>query len=96
MGKIYEKIIKRYSKNESDQEFQVCKSDDFNDGKFRGYDQTPRYEKESDIIKKIEWNEDYRTDDTTLVEVGNRNGKKYIHSIPNNTKKDNIVNLPTY
>lgn len=69
---------------------------DFNDKKFRGYSQEVKIMKESDIIKDIKNGADYRTDSTTPVKIGNRNGGEYIHSIPNNSVIDNIQNLPKY
>ena len=96
MAKLFQQIVKRNKNMTDDQEFEVHTSDDFNDKKFRLYSQESKITKESDIIKDIESNVDYRTDQNTPVEVGNRNGKKYIHSIPNGSTKDNIINLPTY
>lgn len=96
MGKLYEKISRRNKENSTDQEFEVYTSDDFNDKKFRGYSQEVKIMKESDIIKDIKNGADYRTDSTTLVKIGNRNGGEYIHSIPNNSVIDNIQNLPKY
>lgn len=96
MGKLYEKISKRNKNTTSDQEFEVYTYDDYNDNVFRGYNQGSKIKKESDIIKEIKSGVDYRTDEKTPVKIGTRDGKEYIHSIPNGTIDDNIENLPTY
>jgi hypothetical protein len=96
MGKIYEKISKRNKNTTSNQEFEVYTYDDFNDNIFRGYNQTSKIKKESDIIKEIKSGADYRTDEKTSVKVGTRNGKDYIYSVPNGTTNDNIEKLPKY
>jgi hypothetical protein len=94
---LYEKITKRKLITEKDPEFEVQTRDDFHDNMFRGYSQSLKYIRESEIIKDIEEKgKDYRTDENTTVKVGKRKEEKYIHSIPNGTTNDNILNLPTY
>ena len=96
MSKIYEKITKRSSISDLDQEYRVNTSDDFNDDFYRGYNQVPKIKKESDIIKEIKSGKDYRTDDKTPVVVEEIEGVEYIHSKRNGTSYDNLLNLPKY
>lgn len=96
MAKMYEKITKRSSVSNSDQEYQVNTSDDFNDKIYRGYNQSPKYKKESEIIEEIKSGSDYRTEDKTPVIVDKREGVEYIHSRRNGTSNDNLLNLPKY
>lgn len=96
MAKIYKKIIERNKNQQKNQEYKVCSTDDFHDGKKRMYDQTSYKEYESDIINKIKNGEDYRSDDVTPVTIHVRDGVEYIKSANNTTNEDNLLNLPKY
>ena len=97
---IFYIISERNKQKQKDQEYCVHMSDDFNDKQFRGYSQADRYIKETEIIKDIRSERDYRTKNPngtfTKVEVKQREGVDYIESIPNHTTSDNLLNLPTY
>lgn len=100
MGKTFTLVIGRNKITKPDQEFKVRGADDFNDNIIRMYSQEEKTMLESEIIKEIKNEGDFRTknpDGTyTQCEVGEREGKKYLTSVPNGSKDDNIISLPGY
>lgn len=97
----YEVLISKKKNSAPNTEFKVQSQGDFNDRITRLYNQTPYKKNEYDIIKDIENNKEYFTknkeDNTfTKVEIGHRGNEKYLKSINNKTKKDNIQELEEY
>ena len=96
MGKLYEKIIKRNSIDQRNQEYEIMTYDDFGDKLFRGYSMKSKFKRMNDIIEEIESGKDYRTNDKTPVDIYENDNGKYLQSIPNGTEDDNLLSLEKY